>query len=71
MKELWKTDINKYTDKFNTGLGCLGGSAVESLPVAQGVILDSQDRVPHRAPCMELFLSLPMSLPLCVCVSHE
>ena len=33
--------------------GRLGASAVEHLPLAQGVILESQDRVPHQAPCME------------------
>ena len=33
--------------------GCLGGSAVKHLPLAQGVILGSHDRVLHRAPCME------------------
>ena len=31
----------------------LGGSAVWRLPLAQGVILESQDRVPHWDPCME------------------
>ena len=34
-------------------LGYLGGSAVGHLPVAQGVIPDFWDRVPHRAPCMK------------------
>ena len=34
-------------------LGRLGGSAVERLPLAQGVILETQDRVPHQASCME------------------
>ena len=33
--------------------GCLDGSAVERLPLAQDVILESQDRVPHQAPCKE------------------
>ena len=33
--------------------GSLGGSVVWCLPSAQGVILESQDRIPHRAPCME------------------
>ena len=33
--------------------GRLGGSAVEHLPSAQGMILESRDRVPHRAPCVE------------------
>ena len=37
----------------NKTLGCLGGSAVECLPLAQGVIPDSRDRVPHWASCME------------------
>ena len=31
----------------------LGGSAVWRLPLAQGVILESWDRVPCRAPGME------------------
>ena len=48
--------------------GCLGGSAVEHLPFAQGAILEFQDQVPHRTPCME-----PASLSACVsaflCVS--
>ena len=34
-------------------MGCLGGSAVGRLPLARGVTLESQDRVPHQAPCME------------------
>ena len=34
--------------------GRLGGSAVERLPLAQGVIPGSWDRVSHWAPCMEL-----------------
>ena len=33
--------------------GSLGGSAVEHLPLAQGVILESRDQVPHQAPCTE------------------
>ena len=51
--------------------GSLSGSAVEHLPSAQGVILESQDGVPHGAPCME-----PASPSTCVsapspCVPHE
>ena len=34
-------------------LGTPGWPAVEHLPSAQGVILETQDRVPHRAPCVE------------------
>ena len=30
--------------------GSLGGSAVGRLPSAQDVILETRDRVPHRAP---------------------
>ena len=41
-----------------------------ALPSAQDVILETQDRVPHRAPCRE-----PASSSACVsaslCVSHE
>ena len=44
--------------------GCLGGSAVEHLPSPQGVILETQDWVPHRAPCME-----PASPSACVSAS--
>ena len=44
--------------------GHLGGSAVEHLPLAQGVILDSQVRVPHQALCMQ-----PASLSACVSAS--
>ena len=44
----------------NPKLGHLGGSAVERLPSAQGVILGSWDWVPHRVP-----------QPLSLYVSHE
>ena len=46
------------------GQECLGGSAVECLPSAQGVILETQNQVPHRAPCRE-----PASLSACVSAS--
>ena len=42
-----------------------GGSAVEHLPWAQGVTPRSQDRVPHRAPCMEP-ASVSASLSVCL-----
>ena len=41
--------------------GHLGGSLVERLPLAQGVVLGSRDQVPHWAPCME-----PASPSACV-----
>ena len=34
--------------------GSLGGSAVWRLPLAQGTILETGNRVPHQAPWMEL-----------------
>ena len=45
-------------------VGHLGGSVVEHLPSAQGVIPESRDGAPHQAPCEE-----PASPSLCV--SHE
>ena len=44
--------------------GCLGDLAVERLPWAQGVILETWDRVPHRASCVE-----PASPSACVSAS--
>ena len=52
--------------------GPWGSSAVEQLPLAQGVTPGSWNRVPRRAPCMEpasLAACVSASLPLCV--SHE
>ena len=44
--------------------GSLGGAAVWRLPLAQGVILETWDRIPRRAPgAWSLLLPLPMSLP--------
>ena len=48
--------------------GCVGGSAVESLPSAQGVILETRDRAPHRAPCVEP-ASPSACFSLCLCCS--
>ena len=42
-------------------VGTPGWLVVGHLPSAQGVILESQDLVPHRAPCME-----PASPSACV-----
>ena len=50
--------------------GSLGGAVVWRLPLAQGVILETRDRVPHRAPgAWSLLLPLPVSLPLSPSVS--
>ena len=51
------------------GRGRLGGSAVERLPSVQGLVLESQDRVPHQVPCMEPAspsACVSTSLPLCL-----
>ena len=45
-------------------MGCLGGSAVEPLPLAQAVIAEFWDQVSHRAPCVE-----PASPSACVFAS--
>ena len=60
--------------KIHISRGCLGGSAVEHLPPAQGVIPRSRDRVSHRAPHREpasLSACVSASVCVCVCVSHE
>ena len=52
--------------------GHLGGLVVECLPLAQGLILESQDQVPHQASCMgPASPSAYVSAPLSLCVSHE
>ena len=43
--------------------GHLGGSAVEHLPLAQSVILEFRDRVPHRAPCRNPDVGLDPGTP--------
>ena len=45
-------------------MGSLGGAAVWRLPLAQGVILETRDRIPRQAPCME-----PASPSTCVSAS--
>ena len=55
-------------------MGSLGGAAVWRLPLAQGAILETRDRIPRRAPgAWSLLLLLPVSLPLCLslCDYHE
>ena len=50
-------------------MGPLGGSVVEHLPSAQGMIPGSWNRVPYWAPSGSLLIPLPMSLPLSLCLS--
>ena len=53
LRNIWKTG------------GSLGGAAVWRLPLAQGAILETRDRVPPRAPgAWSLLLPLPVSLSL-------
>ena len=55
--------FNRYAE------GSLGGAAVWRLPLAQGAILDTLDRIPRRAPgAWSLLLPLPVSLPLSLSV---
>ena len=49
-----------------------GGSVVEHLPSAQGVILGSQDRVPYRHPFGEpISPSAYVSASASLCISNE
>ena len=57
-------------------LGSLGGAAVWRLPLVQGAILETRDRVPHRAPgawglLLPLPVSLPLSLSLCMTIKNK
>ena len=56
-------------NKIEGGEGHLGGSGVEPLPSAQGMILEFGDEVPHQVPAWSLLLPLPMSLLLYLSVS--
>ena len=50
--------------------GSLGGATVWRLPLAQGAILETRDRIPHRDPgAWSLLLPLPVSLPLSLSLS--
>ena len=57
--------------EFKMGLsGSLGGAAVWCLPLAQGAILETRDRIPRQAPgAWSLLLPLPVSLPLSLSVT--
>ena len=51
--------------QYISNMGSLGGAAVWRLPLAQGAILETRDRIPRRAPsAWSLLLPLPVSLPL-------
>ena len=63
--------IYVLTQVLKRGEGRLGGSVVARLPSAQGVILESQDRVPHRAPCREPASPSACVLPLSVSLMNQ
>ena len=53
-------------------MGHLGGSVVEHLPLAQDLIPEFWDQVPHWAPAWGLLLlPLPVSLPLSVSLMNK
>ena len=63
-------DTDCHNGFKNMTQGHLSGSAIECLPLAQGMIRESQDGVPHRASSMEPALPLPVSFSA-FCVSYE
>ena len=59
--------VHVYSKNFKSGIP--GGAAVWCLPLAQGVILENRDRIPHWEPgTLGLLLPLPVSQPLCVTI---
>ena len=74
MCQFAKYTINNIEDLVFIVAGGLGGSMVEHLPLAQGLILESWDQVLHQGSCMEpASLLLPVSLPfsLSLSLSHS
>ena len=62
------SELQNKSEKLTEG--SLGGTVVLRLPLAQGAILETRDRVPHWAPgAWSLLLPLPMSLPLSLSLS--
>ena len=57
-------ELEQIILRFVWNQGSLGGAAVWRLPLAQGAILETQDRIPRQAPgAWSLLLPLTMSLP--------
>ena len=63
-KEARCPDLSPFHNILNIITGAPGCSAVEHLPLTQGVIPEFRDQVPHQAPCME-----PASAFACVSAS--
>ena len=63
--------LNKETSKVDFPES-LGGAAVWRLPLPQGAILETRDRIPYQAPgAWSLLLPPPVSLPLSLCDYHK
>ena len=67
--ERTQTKKPRQVESKTCALGHVGGSVVEGLPSALGVIPGSQDRVPHWAPHRDpaspsAYVSAPLSLSL-------
>ena len=56
-----------YLVKKSALEGAWVAQLVKRLPSAQVMILESLDRVPHRAPCLAGSLLLPLTLPPLMC----
>ena len=56
--------MKHHTKTVKKKWGSLGGSMLERLLSDQGMILETRNRVPHQAPCME-----PASPSASACVS--
>ena len=63
---LAEEDVNNQVD-----MGCLGGSALEHLPLAQGLIPDPRIESHIRLLAWSLLLLPRLCLCLSFCVSHE
>ena len=71
MWNTWKVTSNAKSLNLNK-IGQPWWLSGLALPSAQGVILETRDRVPHRAPCVEpASPSACVSLPLSLSVAHE
>ena len=66
-----KQKIYKILKNKKFIVGHLGALAVERLPSAQGVILESRIESHVGLPAWSLLLPLSVSLPLSLYVSHE
>ena len=68
-KQIFKNLKDKTSYKY-FGEGSLSGAGVWCLPLAQGAILETRDRIPRWAPgAWSLLLPLPVSLHLSLSVT--